>query len=202
MEENKIKRPNKKLFIGVLLFIVLIVGGVLGFMYFRPQRTSQTTSLARSATLSFLYDEISASLGETVTLDVVLDTGGVSVTGADVILVYDPEAIVMQEIIPADNNLFGAPAEYEVTENIIMQENGQAFFRIHANDAKTPSTTRQGKGAIATVNFAIHPTYEGDKAAILIFKDEEAQNATSRVLIEGYQGSILGDPRSIVIDIN
>lgn len=198
METEKVKRVNKKILLIGISVVLLIIVALGAWLFFR--NTSELPSDPnRTATLNFMQDSVLVTPNSQITLNIVLETGPASVTEANVVLLYDPQAITVNSLLPSNPNLFGTSQEYQVTESRIDQENGQAFMQIKAVDTGSPpSTTRQGREQIAQLTLTTSQSFTGT-TPIVFYQNESTPDVSTMVYKANYQGSILKNTTDINI---
>lgn len=186
---------NKKILIGGIAgVVVLLILCIVAWRFFSGLYSGGDTipdDPNRTATLSFAQSDVTVAPGQDVTLDVVLDTGDISVTEASVVILYDPEALTLNSLLPSNPNLFGTSTEYEITQDSVDAENGQAIFKIKAVDTGAPPTsTRQGNQEIAEAMFTANSGFEGT-TSLIFYQNETTPDVSSMVMTQNYEGSIL-----------
>lgn len=189
------EKGNKKLFItGAIGLLVVLVLGFFIWRFFAGLYSGGDTIPSdpnRTATLSFAETNITATPGQDLNLSILLDTGDISVTEANAVILYDPKALTLNSLLPANPNLFGTSSEYQVTQSTVDNNKGQAIFKIKVVDTTNPpSTTRQGNQKIAEAMFTVNEGFKGT-TSLVFYQNETTPDVSSMVRTQNYNGSIL-----------
>lgn len=199
------EKGNKKLFItGAIGLLVVLVLGFFIWRFFAGLYSGGDTIPSdpnRTATLSFAETNITATPGQDLNLSILLDTGDISVTEANAVILYDPKALTLNSLLPANPNLFGTSGDYVITQDSVDAENGQAIFKIRAVDTGAPPTsTRQGNQEIAEAMFTANSNFEGT-TSLIFYQNETTPDVSSMVMTQNYNGSILKSTGETTITI-
>jgi hypothetical protein len=164
---------------GILLFLAVSEGG-------KPQ--SQETSTAptlkevpKTATILFSPQTIDLSSGTatpTSSVDILIDTGGSEVVGAQLEMQYDPKSLSNVRLIPGnDANSFFGP-NVVILFNDVNLTTGRISFAIAIPPQET---TKKGIGRIASLNFSRAFNAQGtttisflDKTLVTILGEDES----------------------------
>lgn len=151
--------------IAVLIFICIIL--TVGFIYITVKGTQneprittreetpalpETSNIPKTAFLQFApqFVNIESENPTTQSVDIVLDSGGAQVSGAQIDLFFDPAAISTVRISPPDQSFFGEAANYSVLFNQVNQANGKISYAVSISPNGTPRT---GSGKVVTISF-------------------------------------------------
>lgn len=150
----------------ILIIILAIITSILIFVAIRTENSTTTEkkditqktiteapSMAPYASLSFSPATLNASQGaSTPTVDIMLDTKGQMVSGAQVELLYDPEVITNVSLTPlVDGQLFGKNPF--VLINTIDKEQGRITYAV-AMDVN--DTEKIGNAPIGRLTLTIN----------------------------------------------
>lgn len=169
---------DKKIVIGgFFLFLLLLMGNIVVFWYvgqliappLPPNQLNLPSFKETSVAVAFALDpsEGQFSPNQEFPVTIILKSGGKAVIGADVILKYDPEKLVILKIIPGE--VFDLYPQLEIKENKIL------ISAINENQK-----TFTGQGILAQVKA------RGKKAGVakLSFDFSPGQTADSNVALE------------------
>lgn len=131
---------SKKAIILILLVVVVMIGAAIGIYIISTQEQDVRTEAAPPVTLTLSPPSGSYAVGETFTLDMLIDSGGNDITSADIVLNYNPN------VIKATGVENGGFLPQEIGDPIITPE-GVLIYSVYANPAQT------GTGLIGTVTF-------------------------------------------------
>lgn len=194
------------------IFIIILAIITLGLIYLalttsqpsdeEPQMQQQTVTEeveeTKTATLYFENEEINATPGATLTQNVIVDTGDQTISGAQIILNYNPEEITVQSVSAGEDNILGdGPQDYISLTNTIDNEEGEANFGIGQTPSPQTQNTKSGAGTIATITLSIPSTFEGTTTISILHDDTQPE--TSSVTTIGNPDSILKNAQSLEI---
>lgn len=121
--------------------------------------TPMTKTIASTATLSFNPSRISVVRSGTTptTVDIMLDAGQHTVSGAQIELYYDNKALQNVTIDPAQTSIFGTfGSDYTLISRRV--ENSLGRVTLWVGILPTNKTPRNGYGKVATLSFRAIPT--------------------------------------------
>lgn len=84
----------------IAIILILMVGGLIMANFVGPKRIPQT--LEKTAVLTITPAEAEVKVGETLTLQINLDSGGQEVDAVDAILTYETDVFEVQSLTPTD----------------------------------------------------------------------------------------------------
>ncbi|MBI2267994.1 MAG: hypothetical protein HYU80_00935 [Candidatus Blackburnbacteria bacterium] len=133
---------NKKIIIGIVIFIILALGLVAGLFLVQRQQEMRKKA-APASTLSILPPTNTIKVGDEIDLSVNMNTVTNTTTGAELHITFDPQKLELKEITPGTflPNIFVQPA--------IDNTTGTASVTYGAQPANPP----QGEGILATLKF-------------------------------------------------
>lgn len=148
----------------ILIVILAIITGVLIYLAVRSDQSFQTTSnttlptptpvvVKAYADLSFSTNPVDVSKSSTAqVIDIVINTNGKPVSGAQVELSYDPKVLTNVTLTPALRNPFFG-ANPVVLINNVDPTQGRISYAIAISNTDTEKT---GSGSIATLGFTVN----------------------------------------------
>lgn len=194
------------------IFIIILAIVAIGLVFLAIRQANPTPSeqpgtqppeeqMEPTALMYFENPTLTAAPGEQVTADVMLDSGGQQISGAQIYLQYDPTQLTITSITAPDNNFFGSnPSEYAVPFTPeIDSTTGLAFFAISQPPGAESSTPLSGIDRIATVTFTPNATFQGT-ATITIVNDNTIEE-TSMALPPGSATSILKSTTPLTVTV-
>jgi hypothetical protein len=130
---------------GALLFLAIVSTQSPGLKTNIPPKQQ----VEKTAKVSFSPQTIEFS-GSSVSVDIVVDTGGSDITGVQAEMLYDPKALTNIRVLPTleEGSFFGPRAV--VLFNEVNAETGRISFVIAINTGDEP---KKGVGKIATLTF-------------------------------------------------
>lgn len=144
----------------ILIVILAAVTGILIFLAVRNEsalnqittsNTAQTPSptvMQSYALLGFSTNTLDATNVSTQTVDIVIDTAGKPVAGAQIELSYDPAVFTNVRLLPAAQPFFGKNAA--VLINSVDQEQGRISYAV---GIAADDTEKVGNGTIVRLSF-------------------------------------------------
>lgn len=143
----------------ILIILLAAITGLLIFLAVRNETVQNTitqdtitpspTSTQPYALLSFSSDTLDLSqLSANQTVDVVIDTNGKPVAGAQIELTFDPVVFTNVRLIPAENPFFGPDAV--VLFNSVDQEQGRASYAVGLS---ADAAEKTGAGPVVRLQF-------------------------------------------------
>jgi len=180
---------NKKVIIGILITLIIVVGLVVGVILVgRNQEIREKAAPATS--LSITPGAQSKLPGQSFTLNVLMDTGENQVTGADIVLDYDPVAI---EVVSISKGSGISVFDQEIKNNIDSVAGKVSYSAFTLNSANAIS----GSGvAVLTINAQVKSTATGGTFTIS-FGTQTAVAATQ----EGQNVLTSSTPASITVGV-
>lgn len=144
----------------ILIVILALLTGVLIFLAVRSERSIKLTSETAPtmpaqtepyAILSFSEEFIDASASGQRSVDIILDTAGKSVSGAQAEISYDPNIFLNVTIEPSQNSIFGSNSS--VLFNSVDATQGRISYAVGI-----PINGEEivGTGPIATITFTLN----------------------------------------------
>lgn len=187
----------------ILILILAVITGLLVFLAIRetqPKNTATapvekivvpTKAVPKTAVLSFSPTTLDLSTTSTPTpVDIVLDTGTSQVTGVQLEITFDPNAVTNLKISSPDNSLFGGKTDNIVLINDVNLSTGRVSFAV----AATPGKSVKGVGKIATLT--VQKTFGTDMNTSQIgFLDK------TMVVMPGINDSILKSSTPLTIQL-
>lgn len=149
----------------ILIIILAIITGVLIFLAVRSDQSLQTNvtpvttvkptpvTIKPYANLTFSLNPLDVSKSATAqSIDIIIDTNGKPVSGAQVELYYDPKVLTNLKLTPAlQSPFFGANPV--VLINSVDSAQGRVSYAVAVSNSDTEKT---GKGSVATLSFTIN----------------------------------------------
>lgn len=132
----------KKIVIGSIIFLVLVVGLVASLFLVKQQQELRKKA-APASTISILPPNQSVRVGSEVTLTVELDTATNTVTAADIYITFDPQKVSLQSFTP------GTFLPVVLIQPQTNNTTGTASITLGTQPANPP----QGTGTLATLRF-------------------------------------------------
>lgn len=186
-----------------LILILAVITALLVFLAIREtQPKSSTTApvekiavptkaVPKTAILSFTPSLLDLSTTSTPTpVDIIIDTGGSQVTGAQLEITFDPKAVTNLRISSPDNSLFGGKTDNIVLINDVNLSTGRVSFAV----AATPGKSVKGVGKIATLT--IQKAFGTDiNTSQIVFLDK------TMVVMPGTNDSILKSSTPLTIQL-
>lgn len=151
------------------------------------QNTNPTPSVEPYALLSFEPESIiinSSSDSANQSVDIILDTAGKSIFGAQIELQYDPEFISNISISKPTTSFFGDDSSELI--NIVSEEEGRITYAVGINPN---SAEKRGKGIIAKLTFSVNSSQNG-ATDITILPISSANNLKDDVSVLKNQSSL------------
>lgn len=166
----------------ILIVILAIITGVLIFVAVRSDQSLVTDEITGTAarptpvvtkpfaSLSFSPSIIDASKGlATGKVDIILDSKGQKVAGAQVELSYDPNVLTNLSLNPlVPNQLFGSNPTVLISSVDKTQGRISYAITISSND-----TEKIGKGSIGSISFTLNK-FAGTQATQIAFLSKSA----------------------------
>lgn len=150
----------------VRIFVVCIfgLGTAVGFFIFFSGNSVFTKASGEQASLQFSPNSISAHKGETVKVQVMLDTNKAQIRGTDVMMKFDPTLLTLNRLIPTAQKYTELKTylpldEYQNFDNwkVISRANSEGIIEFSAVTADIPNNkllkTISGNLAIAELEF-------------------------------------------------
>lgn len=150
----------------VRIFVVCIfgLGTAVGFFIFFSGNSVFTKASGEQASLQFSPNSISAHKGETVKVQVMLDTNKAQIRGTDVMMKFDPTLLTLNRLIPTAQKYTELKTylpldEYQNFDNwkVISRANSEGIIEFSAITADIPNNkllkTISGNLAIAELEF-------------------------------------------------
>ncbi len=185
-----------------LILILAVITGLLVFLAIQQtqpkaspapvvQKVFPTKAVAKTAILSFSPTALDLSTTSTPTpVDILIDTGGVQVTGVQLEITFDPKAITNLKISPPENSIFGTKTDNIVLINDVNLSTGRISFAV----AAVPGKTVKGIGKVATLT--IQKTFGTDTGTSqIVFLDK------TMVVMPGINDSILKSSTPLTIQL-
>ena len=135
----------------VLIFVIVVSPSQLSAPNSNKDTSENTTAIKKTAQLVFAPDTVditASNAAATQSVDLLVASGNNSISGVQVELQYDTDAISDVELTPALESSFGQDAS--VLFNDLDKKNGKISYAIAINPNSKP---RQGLGKIATIKF-------------------------------------------------
>lgn len=189
----------------ILIVILAAITGILIFLAVRNETIQRsivtnnndptpTIGSVPYSTLSFSQPFLDVSTGSaTQTVDIVIDTAGKPVAGAQVELSYDPQVITNVRLIPATDPFFG-PAS-TVLINSVDQEQGRISYAVGISASGEEVT---GQGTLVRMSFTVN-RFAGVGTTLIAFLPKSAVTtlaSPSSVLSEAISLQLLLVPPS------
>ncbi len=165
---------RKILFPAIIIVLALITVALIISAVTTPTKNkaglNPTPATKPYASLSFSPEKLSPTDTASQTADIVIDTNGKGVFGAQIELQYDPNIISNLTIDLPENSFFGKSSTELIKH--VSQEEGRATFAVGVgpNDEE-----KKGRGTIATIKFQINPSSE-NKTEITILPISSINN--------------------------
>lgn len=171
----------------ILIVILALVTGILIFLAIRSDQTFNLTNSSDQqnptpviqvpfASLYFLQPEINGADNAQKSIDIILDTGGSAVAGAQVELSYDPAVVANVSLESPQNPIFGTNANVLISSVDPAQGRISYAVGIGSDDAEVT-----GVGSIVTLKFSVNNVQEGvsqitflPKSAVTTFSSQES----------------------------
>lgn len=163
---------NKKTLI--LIIVLALVTGILMFLAITndKRRTGESPigisptaepSMAPYANLSFSADtlDLTTSNSTTESVDVIIDTKGKPVFGAQIELKYDPEVITDVVITNPAGSFFGANADVKI--NSVDEQLGRVSYGIALSQQ---ADEKSGTGVVIRLNFKVNKDSGAESSTI------------------------------------
>ncbi len=158
--ENKASflKKNKKalIIIGAIAFILVILAYGSPYVYFMRSTpntntsTSSTISLPQ-ATIGFLPGtNIGAGVGQTQSVDIIIDTQGREVSSGVISLLYDPKAVGNVRLTQVKDPTSALSSSFEKGEVYNDKKGSLVSLSLHIPDT---IPMQKGKGKVATLSF-------------------------------------------------
>lgn len=195
----------KKTTIFIAILTVITVGLIYLALTTQDQQVTQPESespqaqeeqvVEKTAVLSFLPETVTLSpQAPTTTLDIVLDSGIHVVSGVQVELLYDPQAISNVEVTSSNPSLLGTINQDFI---VLFSNVDQLQGRVSYAAGITPSSDKvvTGDGSILTLTITKNPSFEGTETPIA-FLDKSA------VTEEGITESVLNTSTPLIVQFS
>jgi hypothetical protein len=127
----------------LFLFLFLTVAGIAGTVYVALQQQEIRGRAAPATTLSFDPAELTKGVNDTFTLNINIDTGSNSVTGAELHIQYDNTKLNATSIDVPQNGFLPIVLVDGTAQG------GFAFITV----GSSPSDPKKGAGTVATITF-------------------------------------------------
>lgn len=176
--------PANKILKGTLGFLILTAS--IGVGVYLTQNVQKTTTQAGTASLILSTNKTQVNIGDTVIVAVAIDTKGMSVTGTDLKVRYDPAILEAQSIVPKGNFL----PEVLVPEKIYPNF-GRADIMLGCVVNEDGAQPKSGIGLLAEVTFIA----KAPGTAAVSFGNASAVAAV------GQGGDVKGDLNTINITV-
>lgn len=147
----------KKLLFPIFIVILILITAVLIFAAVTTKQEVTTPITTQSvepyASLTFAPETLTISPANygTQSVDIILDTKGKGVFGAQIELQYDPLIISDVEISKPANSLFG-----ETSSELINNVSSDTGLATYAVVLSPTDSEKVGKGPVATVKFNVN----------------------------------------------
>lgn len=188
----------------ILIIILAIITSVLIFLAVRADhiQTTHENTQAQStptpvlikpfATLSFFPPLLDVSkISATQKIDILLDTHGKPVSGAQVELTYDPKVLTNVSLTPPIKNPF-----FGTNPIVLVNSVDPAQGRIsYAVGISASDTEKNGSGSVATLTFTVNK-FAGIAASQISFLPKSAVTTLSS------QGSVLNSSTPVQIIVS
>jgi Cohesin domain len=123
-------------------YILILALFILVVFYMVSRSGDKINPSLTSATLSISPTAKTVKVGETFTLDVVLDTAGADVDGLDFILNQNPRLLEVVKVAPVD-----------ILGSTVYNQTDAKTGRISASQVSGGGSSYRGGGTIATITF-------------------------------------------------
>ncbi|MBP6913306.1 MAG: hypothetical protein KBC00_01725 [Candidatus Levybacteria bacterium] len=193
--------PGKTLIL--ISFLVTLTVALLGLSIWigsqnKPAVTvatvTPTPTVMKTASVSFFPAvlDLSTSTTPSATVDIIVETAGTPITGAQAEILYDPKQITNVKILPSEttNSLFGNNPGSHMTLFTDTSVPGKLTF---AEVISTNGLPVNGTGSIGKLAFTV---IKGTSASASITFGKETKVTTNTT-----QGSILKDTRPLTITL-
>lgn len=137
---------DKKKVILVILTILLVLGGVGAGVYLVQQEAEIREKAAPATTLALTSDNTSPQVGESVTVNIEINTGENQIPGVELYLSFDASKLEAQAVSPG--TFFSNP---QAIGPNIDNVTGTIYYVLWILPGSTP---KQGQGTLATVVFS------------------------------------------------
>lgn len=192
-------KKNLKILLLVLFVLVLIEVTVVGLVLRAkkgqekviPQNVFLPQETANQGVMSFLQLTKPQAIGEALEMSVFGDTAGKTITGADIVIKFDPTILEVRSIIEE-----GPLSTFMVKD--IKNDEGKIRISVYKN-AEKGETGFNGKASLAKIIFA----FKQAQPATLSFDFQgEGKTADSNLVEEGTAKDILGKVESINLTLS
>lgn len=182
----------------ILIVILAVITGILIFLAARSDLTQNLpptatdsvspTDVEPYAALSFSRQSIDvSSASATQTVDILIDTAGQPVAGAQIELAYDPTVLTNVKLIPASDPFFGPSAA--VLINSVDPPQGRISYAVGISPDESEKT---GSGSLVTLTFNVNRIASVATSPISFL-------TKSAVTTLSTQGSVLKTPEPLQI---
>jgi hypothetical protein len=150
VSNKKVILPSKILLYALVALVSIGIGGYSLYSMYAPVESPLTIAevTTEKTTLGFTPGEISGAVGETKSVDLIVNSGSEKLIGAEVTISYNPSQI---EIISAS---LGTHLATKVQEPTVSEESGTIKF-ISMAEYKGVETGVTGQGTLATIRLKI-----------------------------------------------
>lgn len=176
----------KKLLFPTFITILILITAVLIFASVTTKQPTTpepiaTQSTRQYATLSFSPENLTITPTDTGTqsVDIILDTGGKEVFGAQIELQFDPNVISNIEITKPASSFFG-----ENSTELINKVSSETGLGTYAIVLSASESEKIGKGPIATVKFQVNSAYKATDITILPISSVTSLTSDGSVLLD------------------
>lgn len=172
MEEQPKKSPKKLFIIGFIVLVVIALPILL--LQLRKSQDTRSGASAGSVTYSYVEPSKNIATDQDFTVDVVVDTGGMSVEGMDFSVSYPSTTTTFVSFTPVStvSSIPGIPAPAD--------NGGLKYFRFAGYTASTDAISGTNK-KIGTLKFHVKPTATSGTVQ-LAFSNGKASNPTNATI--------------------
>lgn len=191
--------PGKTLvLIGALITLTVLLLGVAIWAGGKNNKSATTTAVpvptvVKTASVSFLPANLDLSLPTTssATVNIVTNTNGSPITGAQVDITYDPTVITNVKLLPPEvgSALFGSVGNY-ITLFSDTKILGKATFAVAINPTGIPVN---GAGSIGQISFTVIKNLKP--------QTQMTFGAQTKVTAKTTQGSVLNTTTPLTIKL-
>lgn len=164
-EEKKVKdfksllTPRVKILIGVVIFavILLCIFGVLATRQIRKQsqeKENQSKNLSPKATVFFNPSTVNATPGKSNNIDIMIDTWGTAITGANISIKYNPNVITNISLVRFKDTNSALSLAFQDAD-AIDDKKGNIVLPLEMAISTPP---QKGHGKVATLTFTTKDT--------------------------------------------
>lgn len=168
----------------LLLCIVFLISVIfLGLSYSSPflMSNSKSSQTIQNASLYFKPSTVYSSCrNSTETVEIYLNSGTNSATGAQIELTYNPSIASNVTIIPSQNNFFGKAADFSVALNEMRSEYGRVSYAVN----KTKQLDTKGNKSLALLTFTLNATASNSSRISFLNKSAVYSNSSRASILE------------------